>query len=610
MAGLPAPRLKYRVLDNNTGAVIIPDLPHMNQSSWTVRALQQGYPGATSLGDFRIRLPPAGSNEGKRYRSLYDLLAHGQRVEAFSGDVITGTPKFSGIITFPGLERHLAEPSIVSGADSLWALQQSQMLPGEQILAPFTPKFLVDVFKSTRECVWDDDFSGYGGGSGPHPSTDYTASNWNFTASDPYYGKPAVWASANTPTIAYLTTNTTWGVNSQYAPCIVTVHGVLDGAGTPGPGTVAAEAAILLLTDATAQNAIMVRCTLSQTGASTGLYNVEIDIFTIVAGTYALVAQQTNALTNQPAKFPFELSAVSYQWGASRVFTATINGQNSTAQYLTASVPLTPGGIGLRWSNSAGGAGATVYVNRLTFQSRPGNWGTQRFTAGSSYSAGPGTVQNSITGSSQTHLDMLLLASSTDGQWLRKTPGYGYKADALDYAVAPGVDRSSQIVFEEGRNVGDSVIGPVSDLFATDAKVNALPGGNSGGSITWSRLAAAGDMILTDSVADIGVPGFDLLVAYAQLIQDRKTNPMQAIQLEVLRTAATADVWRELDYVTVHLPSLGVYRERQLIIGYTYVEGQPTQTVWLGQFPDSHVLQQLRRMVSPIEFLTTVVQPR
>jgi hypothetical protein len=596
--------LRYRVVDNNTGNVVIPDLPHLHESSWTVYALQQGFPGSTSIGTFTIPLPPPLSDLYRANQSIYASLAREQRIEAFRGDVIDGSTAFSGIIT--KLPRTLTSYQI-EGSDSLYLLQQSQMFPAEQILAPFAPHFLYTVFLATRECVWDDDFSGFGGGSGPHPSTDYTNSNWNFTSSDPFLGKPAVWASAANPTIAHLATNTTWGVNAQFAPCTITIHGTMVGGSDTSASS---EAGILLLSDSTAANGVLVRALMRQTAPSSGLYNIDAQIFTINSGTYTLQAQVQNVFQNLGNTFNFEVGATIYQWGASRVIQCIINGQDTGCQYLTNVLP-SSGGIGLRYSEASGQTGSPItYVNRLTFQSRTGNWGTNRFAQGTN-TTGSMTVQNSVAASSQTHLDMLLLAASTDGFYLRKNAGFGYKADSMDYEASPGTDLSAEVIFEEGVNVTDAQVLPVADIFSTDAKVNAIPGGDSGGSFTWSKLANTGDLILTDTVADIGIPGYSLLTQYAKLVQARKVNPMQATQITVVRTADTADKWRELDTVLVHIPTLGIYRQASLIVGYTYTEGSAEQTIYLSQLPSGPGLAQaMRRITGPVEYLSNVLNPR
>src|SRR5215469_2344328 len=192
--GIPG-RLKYRVLDQNSGAVLVPDRPHLHQSQWTVMALLPGSPSAGSIGKFVIPLHPPGSEEFRAAKQWYDLLGPGQRIEGYLGDVITGSPKFSGVFTVDGYYQDFRSFR-VGGADTLWWLQQSQVFPGETILSGQTGILLVPQFTGTQEVIWGDNFANWNGTSSPGKpaSTDYTASGFSFTSSDPVLGLPALTA--------------------------------------------------------------------------------------------------------------------------------------------------------------------------------------------------------------------------------------------------------------------------------------------------------------------------------------------------------------------------------------------------------------------------------
>src|SRR5262249_14014681 len=270
-----------------------------------------------------------------------------------------------------------------------------------------------------------------------------------------------------------------------------------------------------------------------------------------------------------------------------------LNGKDANCVWSSAAAFPASGGVGIRW---VGGTSSTVYVNRLQFHSRTsgfgggfgigGNrWGTDRFQQGTQ-SAATKNVQQTTSGTIATHLDVLMQAAALEGFLIRKNPGFGFKADTIDFAASPGVDRSSQIVFEENVNVDDAEVGPVGEVYSTDVRINAVPGTDSGGSVTWGRIGAAGDLVLIDTVADVSVPNFNLLVAFAEMVQQRKANPMVATQLSVARTADTADNWRELDFVQGHLPTLNVHHQKQQVVGYTFTEGDAKQTVYLSQFPE------------------------
>jgi len=625
--------LKYRVLDSNTGAVIIADLPHLHESSWRVFALQKGFPGSASIGDFKIPLPAPGTELFKDNEATYALLGVGQRVEAFLGDVITGSPKFSGVIT--KLNQPLAANWEISGSDTLWWLQQSQVFPGEQMEAfqetagffatEQGPRGLFTRLLGTREVVWDDDFAGWSGS--PHPnSSDYTNSSWTFTSADLYNGLPALTTSVVSPTEAHVVTNTTWNLSTEYAWCAVIIQGTL----LVAPDINAtSEAGILLLSDANAQNCILARAVARFSNSPLGVA-VDAEIWTRTSGTYTMVAQKQNVFSGLLAfsyddtggspgyTFPFEVTATMWPQvlaSGNPVITLAINGTD-TGLNTNVTPPLSSGGIGLRCSPApgAGGNPISATVNRLTFQYRTSQAialiGTDRFQPGT-VATGTGTINDQLAGNGQSHLDLMLLASIADGFWLRKNPGFGYKSDTIDFAASPGSDLSQSIVFEEDLNIQDAQVAPVADLFATDAKVNGIPGDNSGGNITWRARAATGNMVLTDTVTDVAIPGYALLSKYSRVVQTRKSNPMQATQVVVVRTADTADKWRELDYITVHIPTLRIYRQKSQVVGYEFTEGSLTQTLYLSQVPDFALPSAgVQRLVRPLEYVCGTYKTR
>jgi hypothetical protein len=593
-------RFAFRVIDANSGAVIAANLPHLHQSSGSVHALQRGYPGSTTIGSFTILLAPPLTAEGAANKTLYFSLAVGQKVEGYLGDVVAGTPRVSGVIT--KITRYLSQPWTVECQDTLYWLQQSQVLPGETLAASTTSGLnIVQQYSGTQEVVWDDDFSGWNGS--PHPnSSDYTLSGFSFTASDPNLGLPALTCGA--AGLYALVTNG-WNRDSQYSASSCSIHGTMQSGTNASFG---GEASIFLLTDATAANGILVGVFARETGTP-GLV-CDARIYTLASGTYTLADQAANIFGPLGSSLlQFEVSAVIYAQPSSNFFLRLlVNGQDVGFNYLLGSQ--TSGRIGIRFSPGAGGGSPAIWVNRIQFHGRTGNlygagWGTNRFAAGAQSSNR--SVYNAITGNGQTHLDMLLLASSLDGFWLRKNPGVGPKADSLDYAASPGKDLSTSVIFEEGVNIDASgtLVGPVAEIFSTDVKMNAIAGSDSGGQITWGTIGNAGDIVLTNTVVDLGTPGFSLLASYAETVQARASNPLQAVQVAVIRTADTADLWRELDFVTVHIPSLNVLHQRAQVVGWTWDESSTTQTVYLNEFPLSRLPQAgIQRVLRPLEWLT------
>lgn len=585
------PRLSYRVLDANTGNVIIPDLPHLHQSQWTVRGLQAGFPGSATLGDFHILLPPAASDMYARNKVLYDQLAVRQRIEGYLEGVSAGTPLVSGILTKPPV-LYYDQPCVLSGTDSLWLLQAAQLNPNETVgPGTFATAIVQQYLCGPFEIVWADDFSNWnGGGSG-----NYVNSGWAFTSADPHLGLPALTTSTSG---AHLVTTSTWPATGQYQTCAITVHGSL----TPSSdASDAGEIQILLLSDSAGATATMVRALFRQDALGT-VYDVDAQIYHVAGGVFTLQAQATNVLNQVPSNTLIELTT-SITGG---FIDLVINGKS--AGLIGTLSGTTPGGIGISFQPAHGGV---AYINRLEFRARPGaGWGTVRFRTGT-IGISNRFVGQHVGGGGTTFLDLLLMSATLDGYSLRKTPGVGYKSDVVDYALSPGLDLSASVIFEEGVNVDASgtLVDSVADLFATDVRMNGVPGGDTGGSMTWGRIGSAGDMVLVDTSSDVGVPTAAFILAYARVLQARKSNPGSAVQVKVARTADLLR-WnggigpRELDFVTVHLPLLNVVRARQQIIGWTIDETSALVTYFLNELPlTSFVQAPLHRLGRGIEFL-------
>lgn len=614
---IPCPELTWRVLDNDTGAVIIQSLWHPHQSSFIVRALLPGMPASAALGEFTIPLYGPQDPQFDGCVSQYLQLARGQRVEAYVTGQPTNTPKFSGIITKEP-ERPLKGRWSIAGADTLWLLQQSQGFHGEAWLGAginanpntFNAKDLFAAFYSTRDVVWDDDFSNWGGTSRPGApaSSDYTNSGFVNVTSDPYQQKPAMWSTATGATIAWMRTNTTWGINNQFSPCEIRIQGTMH-ANDAGPGGTGCEAGIIFLADdASAGSGVLVRAILHliTTGVPANNWSCDVEIWSFSAGTYTNRLTATGIFTPVAGTFTFDLSAVKFIWGNSSTVRAMLNGKDCGV-WTTTSFPATTGGVGLRFNSSSTTGSPAVYVNKLKFESRIGTvlWGTPRFGQGL-VTTQANSFLNNIELNGQTHLDMILIGAARDGVYLRKTPGNGYKNDRLDYYETPGSDLTQEVVFEDGVNVTEGVLGQVADVFATEIRMTGRPNNNdSGGTYAWSKVQKVGDAALIDTVADYSAQGIYGLRALAEVTGRRKAGlQLQAKELTVLRTPETADRWRELDYVTFHCPRQGIWKASALVISYDYREGATVQKVVLDNYPDKALVQNfLQRMRQPIEQL-------
>lgn len=620
--------LRYRVIDQNSGDIVIEDLPHLHQSTWSVRALQPGIPGGATLGDFTVPLHHPSSDEFFVALPDYFLLQVGQKIEGYLTETPSSSdtnntfldsrhqePKFTGVIT--EVTRSLQTNWSISGKDTLWWLDQSQMLSGEVLAAPVTGALpyqaadIIEVLKCTREIVWADDFTNWNGISNiERPSSvDYTRTGgWTFTSADPYLGLPAL-VDTNTGDDDYVIVagGDIGGRLSEFAFASVTIWGTV--AATAAAGDFATPG-IILLSDTTYANGLLVAFAL-QYNSGTSSFDIIASIWTKIASAYANIASKT-VFTGVNSPFSYELTAIT-TWNAGRwSITALVNGKDSQCTVFTPGGPFT-GSFGIR--HNATGANA-IYVNRVKFDSRTHGfdieWSPDRFQEGAIFS-GSSTINSGFTANSQSHLDMMLLAASYDNAFIRKTAGSGFKSDSIDYGTADqlGNDFSQSIVLEQDVDIIDIDVFSLSELYATDVKFNGVPGSDTGGTGTWGDVGAVGNMILTDTVTDLGPSEAALLLSYAKIVQDRKISPFQAKSVTFVRTAANADKFREMDHISIHVPKLGIFYQKVLVVGYTFSEGRDQQTAYLDQLPDQAVPSfNFVRLHRPIDYISTTFQPR
>jgi hypothetical protein len=383
------------------------------------------------------------------------------------------------------------------------------------------------------------------------------------------------------------------------------------------------------------QNGLLADAAIVAYGSPSGWYHFYGNWYKRAAGVFTNLTSPANAVLLDPvaAPIPFQLdvmvviSPATPATGSPGTGVFNVKGvlNGSDTNWFANLQGNVVGAIGMRYGQLA--STSRIFVNRIQFRSRTsdafGNgWGTDRFKQGG-INAGPKSFVFPIGAMGQTHLDMIALASTFDGYDVRKNPGYGYKSDSIDYGSfdggnLTGKDWSKSIVLEEGINIDpqDTQIGSVPEMLGADIRLNAIPGGNSGGSIVWGRIGAIGDPVLTDTVADVGIPGFELLVNYANSIQGRAVNPLQAKQIRVIRDESWLSVNngagpRELEYVTIYIPSLGVYRQVGKILGYDFVEGSGTQLVFLSQFPTIAVpAHKMGRIFRQLDYLGTTYKTR
>ena len=66
-----------------------------------------------------------------------------------------------------------------------------------------------------------------------------------------------------------------------------------------------------------------------------------------------------------------------------------------------------------------------------------------------------------------------------------------------------------------------------------------------------------------------------------------------------LRDPSTADRFRELDYITIHDPEMGINMLKVLVMARTFTEGSPEET--LGQYGQADLVSAQRLMPGTVQ---------
>lgn len=267
---------------------------------------------------------------------------------------------------------------------------------------------------------------------------------------------------------------------------------------------------------------------------------------------------------------------------------------------------LTP--LGTYFSAAASGTAQAWFANLV------GISGQQKTFAQGTYSSPGMLINNQLSNAGQSYLDINVAAASAEGQYIRYTPSRlstttnidgrtAYSLGTWDYGVTPGTDRSASVVFIEGDNLIDASIEPNAEFFATKTRAVGVPLNDSGGTAEWINVISANTYgIWEDNTPIVGPTDWTLLRRAAATVIANKTNLNNAKTITVARDPQTADVWRELDYVTVHAPTIGLNHVKALVMAYDFTEGSQTQTLWLDQFAKGAYSMPARRLGTAIEY--------
>jgi hypothetical protein len=595
--------LKYRVVNRITGAEVISDLPHLHASQWDIRTMAPGGAAAAAIGQFKIPLPAPGSKEFDSHFKLYSLLfpgsGEGYRIEGYLGDVFSATPKVAGIITAVTLSTDQNGKFELVGHDDPWVANAQRFFPGE--LTPNTgtlnsvENFKRYLFENIPNFA--DTFNPYNAGSydiqtnsGPGGSASWSAAT-DPNGVNPHVVKAIVAPGSSTATISYLcsTTGTAAGSDPDHSHYLEVFMRMVN-------------------VGASAQVTIGL-CTAPANPYGTSVFGSSYFSIAFVGSQYVLQgAGGTNVVAPiDPDNFlPVQLG---FFWSAS-YFAVTANGSVLYAD-ITGGDP----GVGVLYPYISVAATTTSGTQTIYFTNfiHATRYTAKTLGAAAPFVAGsvgtPTKSQQARITQSATELDAWTAIANLQGwTWrytpLRMSPAIRPPMGTVDLGASPGVDRSvgssagTNVIFTEGDNLISITIQGNADPFASDLQQNGNPSSSSGGSFSARNIAAMQTYgWLTDTSLSLTATEFNSFIAQGARQSANRSAPGGAYTAKVRRDPKTADVWRELDYVTVHAPTVGLNMAKLQIIGYTFIEGAEDMTVLLGQYGGDDVLSSAKRAI-------------
>jgi hypothetical protein len=586
-------RIRVVATFNAGNKEITNDLPTLHQAHYEVVAFQPGNPGSSALGSFTIKLHPPGSEGYAAAKPIYDALDYFQRVELYgSADGASlGKLYYAGIIT--AIRKSYGPTSVfeLTGHSDIVLANLSKPFPSESISnALLDCVSQAESYFGTNELGAADTFN-------PFTAGNYTSSNlpaltagtWSSTTDD---GLNVV--SCATGTAAALIAKT--GAVRQDG-ALQTHFAEISGRLNPSAdATNAGKFGIgLTKSNANCADCVVAYVTARKSGSN---WNLDVTATTYAASAIAATQTVTSALTvvqDTENLLPLTIS----------VFTTT--GQN--AQVVVNGHPVF--GFNPGWATGGLGTGtifpflfygipatgtATAFETNLVQAVRCA-WDPAFQTASVFI---PGSVDSTTQGLSTmidagpTFLEVWARAMTRVNFYMRYTPQpYVIGSRILgkvDLKAEPGTDRGTNksVVFSrtDGTLV-DLQLTANADSFVSGSQVAGPPSSSTGGLAYWRDIG---------TMQKYGMIEDQLLIATATDFTEQRRFGRQATSnrvnisalgsktVTVLRDPQTADVWRELDRIMIHDPEMGLNYMIARVVGYTFDEGQSTQTLTLDQF--------------------------
>ena len=589
--------LRWRVIKtfNAGNAEVTNDLPTLHRAHIEVVAFQPGNPGSSALGSFTIPLHPPGSEGYAAAKVIYDQLDYFQRVEGYiSHDGASlGKLYYAGIIT--GIRKGYGSNSRfeLTGNSDILLANLSRPFPAEIIYSTYggvgspTDLRIIRNYLGGNEVGASDAFGSSTAGrytSGNYPGL--TSGTWTLTTDD---GLAVV--TDSTGTGATLISNSGALAGNLRHNQMAEVMGRLQ------PSTDATNAGKFGIgiskSNANSTQDFVIAYLVAKYVSANANWNLDLITTTYAAGVFGSASTVTNAFTGVGDLEGFIPISISYL-ASSGIADVVVNGKNVTATLAaetdfgtSAAYPF------LFFGTPATGSAAGFFTNliQMVRYADDQNPGTALFKQGTTATASHSLPFQSDPG--PTFLELWSRVATREGWYWRYTPTpyvVGTRTiGSVDFTTDPGTDRGANqsVVFSRplGNLVGLELSGN-ADSLAVGTMASSQPSSDGGGLAYWRDVGTITKYgAFEDQALAVTSPNFLEQRRASLNITANKValNSSGAKTAVVLRDPQTADVWRELDKVMIHDPEIGINYLVARVIGYTFDEGQPTQTLMLDQ---------------------------
>ena len=611
-------RIRVVATFNSGNKEITNNLPHLHQTHIDVVAMQPGNPGSTALGSWSCQLHPPGSEGYAAAKATYDQIDYGQRLEFYishDGQSL-GKLYYAGIIT--GIRKGLGQNPVfeLTGVSDLFWLNYSRPWPGESFQLSYGTGLTVTAdyrqahnYFSTNELGAADNFNPFTAGN--YNSTNLpslTSGTWTSTTDD---GLNVVTCSTGSGAILISKTGAQAAcqTNRVFVEATMRLLPSADATNAGGCGV----GLTLNNANGTDSNVGWVR---AKKNASTGHWDLDCIVNAYVAGVLTQTVA-SSALTSTEDPDGYITVSIGLLWPSGA---AAGNNQG---------VSLTVNGKAIFWAggtiaNGRGDPGtsttypfvmfatpatgtANAYITNLTQQVRYSddlNSGTAIFKPGTI-----GTPAHSLplyTQVDPTFLEVITRVANRESWYWRYTPQtyvVGTRTiGTIDLTSDPGTDRGTNksVVFSRlDGSLIDLQLSANADQFVSGTTSSGPPGNDSGGIAYWRDVSTMSKYgVIDDQILAVTVPNHAEMRRMALSVSSNRINlgPSGSKTATILRDPKTADVWRELDKVMIHDPELGINYLVARVMGYTFDEGQGTQTLTLDQFGIDDPTVPMRRL--------------